>query len=130
MLIEFWEKFRGYNKWVDATATIKSSKLNEQVVGHDRAGRAFYGWFGDEWLTWKDSSGVEQSEPMTVSEDSPVFQCIEGNTIVVRYNPADPSEFYIREQLKYQLNRAVKIILWISVVIAAVVALSFALFRD
>jgi hypothetical protein len=127
MLIDLWEKFRGYDKWVDATATIKSSKLSEQVVGHDRGGRAFYGWFGDEWLTWKDSSGAEQSEPMTVSEDSPVFQCIEGDVIVIRYNPADPSEFYVREQLKYQLNRAVKIILWM---IAAVVALGLALFRD
>lgn len=78
MLIDLWEKFRGYDKWVDATATIKSSKLNQQVVGHDRAGRAFYGWFGDEWLTWNDSSGAEQSEPMTVSEDSRYFSALKG----------------------------------------------------
>jgi hypothetical protein len=130
MLIDIWEKLRGYDKWVDAKAAIKSSQLNEEVVGHDRAGRNFYGWFGDEWLTWKDASGVEQSEPITVSEDSPVFQCIEGNALEIRYNPADPSEFYIREQLQYQLNRAVKIILATSVVLAVVVSLISYFFRD
>ena len=76
MLIELWEKLRGYDKWAETTATIKSSQVEQQIVGHDRNGRSFYEWRGDEELTWKDRSGIEQREPLSVSEDSPIFQYV------------------------------------------------------
>lgn len=130
MLIEWWEKLRGYDKWVETTATIKSSELEQQIVGHDKLGRPFYGWRGDEELVWTDKSGVEQSEPLSVSEGSPVFQCFEGNALRIRYNPADSGEFYVREQLQYQVNRNAKILLWGLAGLAGVVALLSILLRD
>jgi hypothetical protein len=73
---------------------------------------------------------VEQCEPLTVSEGSPVFQCIEGNAVRIRYNPADSGDFYVREQLQYEVSRSAKIILWTFAIVIAIVALLSILLRD
>jgi hypothetical protein len=130
MLIELWEKIRGYDTWVETTATLKSSQVEQEIVGHDKLGRPFYGWRGDEELVWTDTSGVGQCEPLTVSEGSPVFQCIEGNAVRIRYNPADSGDFYVREQLQYEVSRSAKIILWTFAIVIAIVALLSILLRD
>ena len=130
MLIELWEKIRGYDQWAEATATVKSSHVNQQVVGHDRMGRPFYEWRGDEELIWTDKSGVEQSEPLSVSEDSPLFQYFEGKALRIRYNPADPAEYYVPEQLEYQIRRTERIILWGMAIVSAIVTLFAILLRN
>ena len=130
MLIEWWEKLRGYDKWVETTATIKSSALEQAIVGHDKLGRPFYGWRGDEELVWTDKSGVQQCEPMSVTEGSPIFQCIEGNAVKIRYNPADNGDFYVREQLQYLVHRVARIMLWAFLGIVGVVALLSILLRN
>ena len=130
MLTKIWERIRGYDKWVEATATIKSSQLEQQVVGNDKLGRPFYGWRGDEELVWTDKSGGQQCEPLSVTEGSPVFQCVEGNAVTIRYNPADFGDFYVREQLQYQVSRIAKILLWAFASVVGIVAVLSLLLRD
>jgi hypothetical protein len=111
MLIEIWERLRGYDKWVQTEATIKSSHLDEVIVAATRSGEPIYGWQGNEEISWVDKDGVQQCEPLAVSENSPVFKMYDGNPVVIRYNPASPYNFYVREQLRYQVNLGAKILL-------------------
>jgi hypothetical protein len=105
MLIEIWERLRGYDKWIQAQAILKVSEVEEVVVGHTRPeDLPIYEWRGNEEIFWTDQAGVAQCEPLAVSENSPIFKMYDGNPIIIRYNPASPSEFYVREQLRYQVN--------------------------
>jgi len=123
MLIEIWERLRGYDKWIETAATIKSSKLEEVVVSARKDGTPIYGWQGDEEIVWTDRDGDKQCEQLEVMEDSPVFQLYDGNPVVIRYNPANPSHFYVREQLRYEVRRSSKVILVVLVVIGIVLAI-------
>lgn len=120
MLIEVWERLRGYDKLVQTEATIKSSH-DEVVVAATRSGKPIYGWQGNEEISWVDKDGVQQCEPLAVSESSPVFKMYDGNSLVIRYNPGSPDDFYVREQLRYRVNLGVKVLL--ALLIAASVIL-------
>lgn len=100
MFIEIWEKLRGYDKWTPVNAKILSSKLDDvQVVAvPDGYGRV---QTGDEWrstcgIAWTDSNGKEHKAEFKVSENSPLFQMYDGQTLPIRYNPANPDRFYER----------------------------------
>ncbi len=112
MLIEVWERLRGYDKWPQAVATIESSKL-EEVEEYQRRGPSRYRWQGDEELVWLDQSGTTRRESIAVGEDSPIFRLYEGKPVTVRYSPSIPAEFHVREHLRYQVNRASKAIAFI-----------------
>jgi hypothetical protein len=32
MLIEIWERLRGYDKWIETEAKIESSKVEEEII--------------------------------------------------------------------------------------------------
>jgi hypothetical protein len=125
MLIEIWERLRGYDKWIQTEATIKSSQIDEVIVTDTRSRQPIYGWQGNEEIAWIDRDGVQQCEPMTVPENSPVFKMYDGNTVVIRYSPADPSDFYVREQLRYQVKLGAKVLA--AVLVAVGVALMMVL---
>jgi uncharacterized protein DUF3592 len=100
MLIELWEKIRGYDKWRPVEAKILSSKLDDvQVLAvPDGFGRV---QTGDEWqstcgISWTDANGKEHQARFKVSEDSPLFQLYDGQTLEIRYNPENPDQFYQR----------------------------------
>ncbi len=111
MLIETWERLRGYDKWIQTEATIKSSSVDEVIVATSRDGTPIYAWQGNEEISWVDKDGSKQCEPLTVSENSPVFKMYDGNPLVIRYNPAFPYIFYVREQLRYKVNLGAKVFL-------------------
>ena len=102
MLIEIWERLRGYDKWIQTEATIRSSDLKDLGFGSFRKDSARRLGLYDQWQSksdfcWIDRSGNSHKGSFTVSERSPLFQVIEGETIPIRFNPANPDKYYIRE---------------------------------
>jgi hypothetical protein len=96
MLIEMWERLRGYDKWVETEAAIKSSELAEVEVRRIRPNRFSEAEPVDEWhstceLAWTDKAGTQHTDQFEVAEGSPLFQLYDGQTVNIRYDPANPS---------------------------------------
>ena len=86
MLIEIWERLRGYDKWIQTEATIKSSDLEEVEVGGANS-RYYIDQPIDEWgsfceIVWTDASGKLHTAEYEVSENSPLFQLYDGTFVV------------------------------------------------
>jgi hypothetical protein len=107
MLIEIWEHLRGYNKWVQTEAKIESSNL-EKVEAYDINGNQTTISESDDKLVWTDKMGQRQSAEFYVPDDSPLYQFIGGETVTIRYNPANPKEFYYRDLLRSKVHTAFK----------------------
>jgi hypothetical protein len=95
MWVELWERFRGYDKWIAVEAKIASSEVHE--VEHSGRGGRYVTPVSEEELVWCDDKGEEHRADFSVSESSSLFQRIGGETVKIRYNPADPEEFYFPE---------------------------------
>jgi hypothetical protein len=108
MLIEIWERLRGYDKWLQAEATIESSKVEEQPITNRSGAVMDYAYSSGDVLTWTDGNGEKQYADFSVPEESPLFQLIGGETVTIRYNPAKPEEFYYRELLRTKVHSAFK----------------------
>ena len=52
--------------------------------------------------------GKEHKGKFKVSENSPLFQLYDGQTLTIRYNPANPRQFYQREVAESNLMTALK----------------------
>jgi hypothetical protein len=111
MLIEIWERVRGYDKWIQADARIESSNL-EETEHYDRYGKQIESsWKSDDEIVWTDQMGQEQRADFDVPEESPIYQLVDGETVTIRYNPAKPEEFYYRELLRTRVHTAFKLTL-------------------
>jgi hypothetical protein len=130
MLIELWERLLGYEKWTEAEATVRSSKLVDRLVsGRDAKGiwRILLSypwgvWQSDCEIGWIDASGASRSGKYTVTEKSSLFQEYEGQRVSIRYNPLSPDEFYLRALFidrLFDLFLRTIIILWLFMVAAA-----------
>jgi hypothetical protein len=116
MLIELWERLRGYDKWIETEAKIESSKVEETPVT-DRYGHVSgYTYDSCDMLVWADQQGESQRDFFTVPDDSPLYQFVDGETITIRYNPTSPDQYYLRELLRTRIRTGVK-----SVVVALLV---------
>ena len=104
MLIEIWEKIRGYDKWVEATARIDSSTV-KKTAHYGRDGSVSYTWASQEELVWTDIYGQRQNAEFKVDDESPLYQLVGGENISIRYNPSKAKEFYFRELLKSRVRR-------------------------
>ena len=112
MLIEIWERLRGYDKWTQTEATIRSSDLEDVDVGIP-SGSYCPDRTIDEWqsfcdIAWTDASGTQHTAEYSVSEDSPLFQLYEGQKVILRYNPADPDHYYLRGVLRSKVLSTLK----------------------
>jgi hypothetical protein len=108
MLIELWEKLRGYDKWVEAQAKVESSDVEKTPVT-DRYGTVIdYEYSSADMLTWTDAAGEKQYAFFTAPDDSPLYQLVDGETITIRYDPKSPDKFYLRDLLRTQVGKAVK----------------------
>jgi hypothetical protein len=107
MLIEIWERLRGYDKWLETDATIQSSRLTDVEVGEIRGRggprRPVIASESDCTIAWTDANGEKHTAVYEVFEDSPLYQLYEGQTVTIRYNPADPDQFYLRGVLRSQI---------------------------
>jgi hypothetical protein len=117
MLIEIWERLRGYNKWIQTEATILSSVLAEPAAGlprSERTGklRSLLQWQSTCVIGWTDTSGRAHTASYAVDEHSRLFQLYDGQTISIRYNLACPGEYYLRELCRYKaISTLIRIIL-------------------
>jgi len=103
MLIEVWEKFRGYDKWVNATAMIERSDV-EKTPYNNRDGSVSYFYGAGDTIAWV-ADGTKHYADFNVEEGSPLFQLVGGESVAIRYNPKNPDEFYYRDLLKSHVNR-------------------------
>ena len=116
MLIEMWERLRGFDKWVEAEARIVSSEV-EETEHSNRYGKITYTYASGEVLAWTDGSGKEQSASFKVPDSSPLYQMMDGQSLRIRYNPKNPAEFYLRELFQSQLLTGVKTVLLVLIVL-------------
>lgn len=108
MLIEFWERLRGYDKWIATDATITRADVQKIPVTNRYGQIIDYNYESGDVLTWTDRSGEQQYAGFDVPDDSPLYQLIGGETVSIRYNPANPDQFYYRELHRTQVHTAVK----------------------
>src|ERR1035441_8704782 len=103
MLIEFWESLCGYDKWTPTEATVESSNYSDRVVTYGYNTQSVDGLTRPETttvnqstsvITWTDESGKLYRSQYTVTKPSPLFEMYGGEKVPIRYNPANPSDFY------------------------------------
>lgn len=111
MLIELWERLRGYDKWVEAEAKVESSDV-EQTAHRNRDGSMSYTWASGDQIVWIDSRGGRQCASFQVDDESPLYQLVGGEQIRIRYNPAKPEQYYFRELLQSRIRRFFQLALY------------------
>jgi len=122
MLIEIWEHLRGYRKWTPAEAKVEY--LKEQFLYHDKDGKDLhYSHVTGERLAWTDAADQPHYAPLKKLGDDAKYQLAEGEIEAIRYNPANPDEFYCRRisglKVRYYVATTLSII---AVVIFCVVS--------
>jgi hypothetical protein len=108
MLIELWERLRGYDKWPSAEAKIANAKM-KRTAHSGRDGSVSYSYASANRLEWIDFHGQKQSAEFRVHDDSPLYQFIGGETIEIRSDPERPNRYYFRDLLRTRINRACKL---------------------
>jgi hypothetical protein len=96
MLIELWERLRGYDKWVEAEAKVVSYETLRKELG-DKIPKPRESQFSSDILVWMDQQGELQFGPFVNHEGSRLFQTFEGEIVPIRYDPSKPSRYYNRE---------------------------------
>jgi hypothetical protein len=99
MLIELWEKMRGFDQWPATEATIQSSKVKwYRGSGQDEID------LSRNLIAWRDAAGQIHRAKYRVHEGSPLFQLYAGKVFVIRYDPLSPNRFYSRDLLQSQIG--------------------------
>jgi uncharacterized protein DUF3592 len=110
MLIEIWERLRGYDKWTEAEVTIESSDLLSKGSRYG-IGYATPKLASREQIDWSDSEGRRRSAEFEVDDESPLYQLLGGERVTIRYNPARPGQYYFRDLLRSRVRRFFQILL-------------------
>ena len=103
MLIEIWERLRGYDKWVQTNAVVCRSGT-EQVLHEGR--RPYFTTEAGDVIEWTDPTGEKQYAEFNAPEGSKLFQLTTGDAVEIRYNPAKPDDFYYRDLLQLRVRQA------------------------
>ena len=128
MLIEFWESLCGYDKWTPTEATVESSNYSDRVVTYGYNTQSVDGLTRPETttvnqstsvITWTDESGKLYRSQYTVTKPSPLFEMYGGEKVPIRYNPANPSDFYLRELRQGEMVSMLRKVLYLIVAVAA-----------
>jgi hypothetical protein len=122
MLIELYESLCGYDRWIETNATVTSTSVEEKRH-MDRYGRTYSTSNSGDVLIWTDRGGRERRGFFRVPDGSPLYSLLGGETIPIRYNPAQPDQFYMRALLESRLNRAAKQMVAVAVFLAILVLL-------
>ncbi|MES2393665.1 MAG: DUF3592 domain-containing protein [Acidobacteriota bacterium] len=122
MILELWERLRGYDKWPEATARMDRADM-ETRPHYDRSGNVSYTYTSSDQISWTDASSTRHSASFRVPESSPLYMLVDGNTVTIRYNPARPGHFYWRPLLQSRIATAVRGVLWTLCVFAAIALL-------
>ena len=127
MLIEIWEWLRGYRRWNETEGVIESAEIHREPLG-DR-GILFITTSADT-LAWHDQSGQKHSAKLVLPEKSPLFSLKEGDEVTIRYDPAYPDRFYLRELFRTRIKTLfVNILIGICIALAGLVYILYHLER-
>jgi hypothetical protein len=102
MLIEIWERWRGYDKWVETEAKIESSEIHETDIKNQYGQTMVKDYDAGDLITWLDARGEKHQSKFTVDEVSPLYQLVDGQTFTIRYDPEHPERFYHPDVLRSQ----------------------------
>jgi hypothetical protein len=126
MLIELWERLRGCNKWIPAQAIIESSDVNKTPIAN-RWGQAIdYKYTSGDVIVWTDPTGEKHYAGFDVDDQSPLYQYVGGESVPIRYDPADPDRFYFRDLLRSRVHSAFRIGLAVLIAVAVLVGVLLA----
>jgi hypothetical protein len=95
MLIEIWERLRGYDKWIQTEARIDSAGAARKALGK-RYRVSNSSRFSANLLVWRDQRGKTHYGAFVNHDTSPLYQLLEDETITIRYDPARPDRYYCR----------------------------------
>jgi Protein of unknown function (DUF3592) len=137
MLIEIWERLRGYDKWTKTEATVQSSELVDRLADPRKTKGVWRlllsypwgAWQSNCSIGWTDASGAPHIAKYAAAENSALYQKYEGQRVSIRYNPANPGDYYLRELLLQRVFFAflrTTILLWLAL---CFVGFAFSLFR-
>jgi hypothetical protein len=122
MLIELWERYRGYNHWVPTEATIESSQMEDHEYTY--RGQTSHVYESGDTLVWIDRQGNRRTGDCEVPDDSSLYQFVGGEKVAIRYNPENPDEYYFPDLLKARLRSnfvgVVTVILFLALVMAPI----------
>lgn len=110
MLIEVWERLRGYDKWIPVDAKVFSAAEIRKKLGK-RYQVSPSSQFSGELLVWRDLADETHFGPFVTHETSPLYQLLDGETIRIRYNPEAPDRYYCRPHFLSWLALIAKAIL-------------------
>lgn len=96
MLIELWERLRGYDKWVETEARIVSYETLRRRLPAPQP-KPISGRVSGDLITWKDGHGARHYGTFINLDTSPLYQLLEGEKTRIRYNPANPDRYYHRQ---------------------------------
>ena len=116
MLIELWERLRGYDKWIQTEATIKSS-TTKRTYRRVKGGRQDI-WFVTNTIVWTARQGQTRSADFYLDDISLLKHFVVGETVTIRYNPLEPSIFYLRKLFQITLCRRIK---WTALLLSGIV---------
>jgi len=117
MLIEIWERLRGYDKWTLVEATVESSELRSYPTEGATVESS------DDVIVWTDGRGEKHRASFTARSDSPLYQLIKNSTVSLRYNPADPEKYYLRQLTQTRARRGALVLKVVFAIIAALLLL-------
>lgn len=92
MLIELWEKIRGYDKWIRTEAKLGQSEFER--TAYRRKEERLYAYRFEQCLEWVDQQGQSRSARFRVPDGSLLFPRSDGDRVVIRYDPANPENYY------------------------------------
>jgi hypothetical protein len=111
MLIKFWERLRGSDRWIETTANFTTANL-EKTTHVDKSGNVSSTWGSLDTIAWTDRFGTEHSADFRVPDSSPIYQMIDGDKATIRYDPTNPERYYYRDLFKSRVVNAMKKMLW------------------
>src|ERR1700722_7745182 len=89
MLNELIYKWRGIDKWPEATATVTSTEI---VSEGGRSGRTMNVFF-----SYQAANKSIESGKLFVDDYSSIYGLTEKETFPIQFNPGKPSHFYCKE---------------------------------
>jgi hypothetical protein len=131
MLIDLWERLRGYSKWVETEATIESAQKRIDSEYHDPSdppGKNRYTWKMEDSLAWIDAAGGKHTAQFTAHEESPLFKLTAGAKLIIRCDPANPARFYSREIHNAEVRHIIRVTF--TVIGVVIICVGYVFVRD
>jgi len=107
MIIELWERLRGYDKWIETTARFEAADVEKHEYV-DRYVRSHEIYASCDTLAWADTEGNIHRDTFKVGESSPLYLMVDGEEVTIRYDPARPGRYYYRALFVSRVRSNVK----------------------